>query len=116
MSATATADPEAPTTRLPVAGTATDPGTPDAADPPGRIPGIDAARGVALLGMMAVHALFVVDDRGAPTAVGLIASGNARRCSRCSRGSASRSSAAAHGCPGRPPSGGRRAASSRAPR
>jgi hypothetical protein len=82
MSATATevieaVDPEAPTTRLPVAGTATDPDTPDAADPPGRIPGIDAARGVALLGMMAVHALFVVDDRGAPTAVGLIASGNA---------------------------------------
>ncbi len=82
MSATATeipevpeaVDPEAPTTRLPAAGTATDH---HAHDPPGRVPGIDAARGVALLGMMAVHALWVVDDRGAPTAAGLIASGNA---------------------------------------
>ncbi|HSK59566.1 MAG TPA: heparan-alpha-glucosaminide N-acetyltransferase domain-containing protein, partial [Actinomycetospora sp.] len=76
MSATAT-DLEAPTTRLPVAGSASDPPAADAPDPPGRLPGVDAARGVALLGMMAVHALWVVDDRGAPTAVGMVASGNA---------------------------------------
>ena len=43
----------------------------------GRIVGIDAARGLALLGMMAVHALYVSDATGAPTWVGRIASGNA---------------------------------------
>lgn len=43
----------------------------------GRVVGIDAARGLALLGMMAVHALYVSDAAGAPTWVGRIASGNA---------------------------------------
>ncbi|PVZ13151.1 heparan-alpha-glucosaminide N-acetyltransferase domain-containing protein [Actinomycetospora cinnamomea] len=64
---------EAPTARIPAA----DPPAPQAHGPPGRLPAIDAARGVALLGMMAVHALWVIDAQGAPTAVGLVASGNA---------------------------------------
>ncbi|MFC5137794.1 heparan-alpha-glucosaminide N-acetyltransferase domain-containing protein [Actinomycetospora rhizophila] len=51
---------------------------PAAASPPqGRVLGVDAARGVALLGMMAVHALYVTDAQGQETWVGLIATGNA---------------------------------------
>ncbi|MEJ2884812.1 heparan-alpha-glucosaminide N-acetyltransferase domain-containing protein [Actinomycetospora aeridis] len=42
-----------------------------------RVLGVDAARGVALLGMMAVHALYVTDDQGRETWVGLVATGNA---------------------------------------
>lgn len=37
--------------------------------------GLDAARGVALAGMVAVHSLVVVDEAGDPTAVGAIAQG-----------------------------------------
>lgn len=44
---------------------------------PGRVLGVDAARGVALLGMMAVHALYVADAAGRPTWVGTVALGNA---------------------------------------
>jgi len=40
-----------------------------------RLSGIDAARGVALLGMMAVHALLVADAQGDPTASYWIAAG-----------------------------------------
>ena len=43
----------------------------------GRIVGVDAARGLALLGMMAVHSLEVSDAAGEPTWVGRIASGTA---------------------------------------
>jgi uncharacterized membrane protein len=40
-----------------------------------RIPGVDLARGVALLGMVAVHVLPTTDDAGAPTLVESIAGG-----------------------------------------
>lgn len=50
---------------------------PDTGRPGRRIAGIDAARGLALLGMMADHALYVVDAQGDPTWVGLVATGNA---------------------------------------
>lgn len=40
-----------------------------------RLLGLDAARGVALLGMMAVHSLLLVDDDGNPTAVFTVAAG-----------------------------------------
>lgn len=55
------------------------PHAPPSPDPPvtSRILGVDAARGVALLGMMAVHALFVTDATGEATWVGRIATGNA---------------------------------------
>ncbi len=41
----------------------------------GRLSGVDATRGLALLGMMAVHVLPLRDPDGAASAVGLIASG-----------------------------------------
>lgn len=40
-----------------------------------RLLGLDAARGVALLGMMAVHALLLVDDDGNPTTAFTLAAG-----------------------------------------
>jgi hypothetical protein len=40
-----------------------------------RIVGVDAARGVALLGMMAVHALFAYDGDGRPTAMFSLSAG-----------------------------------------
>ncbi len=42
-----------------------------------RLPGIDAARGIALLGMMATHILPLLSPGGEPTAVGLLFSGRA---------------------------------------
>lgn len=42
-----------------------------------RVAGVDAARGVALLGMMAVHSLYVVDESGEPTWTATIFSGRA---------------------------------------
>lgn len=45
--------------------------------PKRRVVGIDAARGVALLGMMAVHALYTSDAQGNPTLSFLIAGGRA---------------------------------------
>ncbi len=39
-----------------------------------RVPGVDLARGIALLGMMAVHTIPLVED-GSPTVTGLVASG-----------------------------------------
>ncbi|MFR9806971.1 heparan-alpha-glucosaminide N-acetyltransferase domain-containing protein [Pseudonocardia sp. RS010] len=41
----------------------------------GRLLGLDAARGVAVLGMMAVHALYTVTAEGAPTTTYLVAAG-----------------------------------------
>src|SRR5687768_2732122 len=40
-----------------------------------RVPGVDVARGVALLGMVAVHVLPAEADDGSPTLVDTIASG-----------------------------------------
>ena len=57
------------TAAAPVAG-ATRPTTP-------RVTGIDAARGLALLGMMAVHSLYIVDDAGDPTLSFTLAAGRA---------------------------------------
>jgi uncharacterized membrane protein YeiB len=51
------------------------------ADPvprPARVAGMDVARGAALLGMMAVHALDAFDDEGAPTTATLVAAGPSR--------------------------------------
>jgi uncharacterized membrane protein len=42
-----------------------------------RLVAVDAARGVALLGMIAVHSLYVVDEDGRPTWSGVIFSGRA---------------------------------------
>ncbi|PVZ07652.1 heparan-alpha-glucosaminide N-acetyltransferase domain-containing protein [Actinomycetospora cinnamomea] len=47
----------------------------EAARPRSRSAGLDAARGVALAGMVAVHSLVVVDAVGNPTVVGQIAQG-----------------------------------------
>lgn len=44
---------------------------------PGRIPGVDAARAVALVGMFATHIMPLEDDRGALTPTGLLADGRA---------------------------------------
>lgn len=71
--------PSAPASRQ-VRGSASsiaEPGSPvdEAARPGSRSAGLDAARGVALAGMVAVHSLVVVDAAGNPTAVGQIAQG-----------------------------------------
>jgi uncharacterized membrane protein len=43
--------------------------------PSRRIVGVDATRGIALLGMMAVHALFAYDDSGEPTLIFSLSTG-----------------------------------------
>ena len=48
---------------------------PEALSSPRRVGGVDAARGIALLGMMAVHTLPLTDDSGTVTATGHIAAG-----------------------------------------
>src|SRR4051794_37489328 len=40
-----------------------------------RIEGVDLARGLALLGMIATHVFAAVDDNGAPTAATIVAAG-----------------------------------------
>ncbi|MDD7932046.1 heparan-alpha-glucosaminide N-acetyltransferase domain-containing protein [Actinomycetospora straminea] len=72
MTAAAVHDAEPRTEPVP----APDP-APDPARSEGRVLGVDAARGVALLGMMAVHALHVADAEGRPTWVGTVALGHA---------------------------------------
>ena len=63
-----------------------------------RLLGVDAARGVALLGMIAVHSLYESDAAGRPTWSFTIFGGRAAAaCSRCWPGSASRSRPAAGG-------------------
>ncbi|HSK61769.1 MAG TPA: heparan-alpha-glucosaminide N-acetyltransferase domain-containing protein [Actinomycetospora sp.] len=47
----------------------------EASRPGSRSVGLDAARGVALAGMVAVHSLVVIDAAGSPTVVGQIAQG-----------------------------------------
>ncbi|MFP5073161.1 heparan-alpha-glucosaminide N-acetyltransferase domain-containing protein [Pseudonocardia nantongensis] len=42
-----------------------------------RLAGVDAARGIALLGMIAAHALLVTDDSGAPNGTYLVVGGRA---------------------------------------
>nr|WP_271212798.1 heparan-alpha-glucosaminide N-acetyltransferase domain-containing protein [Rhodococcus wratislaviensis]GLK39509.1 hypothetical protein GCM10017611_63800 [Rhodococcus wratislaviensis] len=55
----------------------TPPATPDRPTPGTRLIGIDAARGVALLGMMAVHSLYASDEMGNPTLSFTVAAGRA---------------------------------------
>ena len=45
--------------------------------PRARLTGVDATRGVALLGMMAIHALYPYDDAGRPTVMYSLAAGRA---------------------------------------
>ena len=51
------------------------PPKPEAASSARRVGGVDAARGLALLGMIAVHTLPLTDDNGTVTATGRIAAG-----------------------------------------
>lgn len=45
--------------------------------PRARLTGVDATRGIALLGMMAIHALYPYDDTGRPTVMYSLAAGRA---------------------------------------
>lgn len=66
--------PSPPTEVLPVRREAPEAGSRESG---ARLVGVDAARGVALLGMMAVHALYATDGTGAPSLASDLAGGRA---------------------------------------